>query len=108
MRSLFAVAIAIALVWGVSGCDTKELSSGAIATKAFPPKFSAIRDRILVPRCQYCHTNFESYEAVHELAAEGELLEVLVEGEMPENGARLMDEEIDAIRQWIANGGAND
>jgi mono/diheme cytochrome c family protein len=105
----FAVSVAgVALVaaCAVVGCDSEKLDSGVKAAEAYPAKFSAIRDRILVPRCQYCHTNFESYARVASLSEE--ILEEVEEGGMPLNGTKLSEEQVEAIEAWIEEGAKND
>ncbi len=102
----------LVLVVGLAGCGSRELS--VPAAEAFPPHFSALRDRILRPRCGACHAKIVQYaEVARDLVKPGDpvgsrLFQEIDEGRMPQYGGKLPAEEITAIRTWIANGAKND
>ncbi len=93
------------------GCGSdRAINSGVADQEAFPPTFTAIRQRIIEPRCTSCHESFVSHNLlVKKFIVPGspqasELFEEVENGAMPPYGSKLMDEEIEAIRVWIENG----
>lgn len=77
------------------------------------PKFSAIRDQILVPSCVSCHRAFETYAGVRRKVSltsgdDDDILGQVSSGEMPPAGPRLSTAEISTITAWIARGAPND
>lgn len=84
------------------------------AEQAFPANFSAIRERILVPRCTNCHAGLASYKNVmDELIVPGspdtsKLYNEVKSGKMPRYSPRLRDAELNAISNWITAGAKND
>ncbi len=96
----------------LAGCGRRELS--VPASVAFPPHFSALRDRIFRSRCANCHAEILKHTAVlREIVVPGEptkssLLREVQAGRMPKYGAKLSWEEVAAIETWITNGALND
>lgn len=89
----------------LSGCGSSTAPTPLNGT------YPVIQTRILTPYCVRCHTNFGEYSS---LVSSGYVvpgdplssklyLEVAL-GEMPKGGPRLSDEQVMAIRDWVAGG----
>jgi uncharacterized membrane protein len=108
----FSRVVALTGVLLATGCGQKELS--VPEAEAYPPNFSAIRDRILRPKCENCHAKIVAHDAVMEdLVVAGnpgasELYTEVESDEMPMYRSPLSDEEKRSIKTWIENGAAND
>ena len=97
-------------------CGTRSLDKGVTAQRAYPSTFSAIRARILLPRCTPCHSLFASHKQLVDGLikagdADGSDLYVAIrEKRMPPYGkaSTLSNEEITAVRNWIQQGALND
>jgi hypothetical protein len=106
------ILLLLPLALGWSGCGEREVKSGV--TDPFPPHYSDIRSRILMPRCARCHALVESRQLLLEKwvipgdAMASELYEVIDSGSMPPYGNKLLDEEIEAVRLWIDAGAPHD
>lgn len=104
--------VSVVLVYAAVGCGTRELS--VPASDAYPPTFSAIRERILKPRCASCHPKIVLYSAImSDLVVAGRpgssaMFEEIDSGGMPKYGGKISDEEINAVKTWIENGASND
>ena len=89
-------------------CGDRTLKSGVV--DPFPPRFTVIKERILLPKCGKCHSLVESHKLLMDgwvipgNAAASELYEATEGGSMPPYGSKLLDEEIEGIRQWIDAG----
>lgn len=119
----------------LSSCGGSDASTGPgvptvgvpDATSLLSPTFSSLRENVFGPKCMECHgagfaaagVDFSSYERLMGSAhraplvtpgkpEESRLWEVLSEGRMPPNGAKLSVPELDAIRSWILNGAKDD
>lgn len=105
---LLGVGIAAAL----AACGERKVKSGI--EDPFPADFQSIRARILLPKCGKCHSLVESHKlllkswVIPGVATESELYEAIEGGSMPPYGNKLLDEEIESIRQWIDAGAALD
>ena len=111
MVRLMAFAVLAPLAFS---CGARTLDKGVTAQSAYPSTFSAVRARILLPRCGPCHGLFASHnELVKELVVPGDVAgsslyeEINTKG-MPPYGAKLTDDEIAAVRVWIQKGAPND
>jgi cytochrome c553 len=96
-------------------------ASGLAAVEA---NFASIHEKILVPKCLRCHgqngltsggVNYSTYDTL--IASnvvkpgnpeESVLFSMVDTGRMPQGGPKLPDDEILAIREWIAAGALND
>ena len=102
----------VPLLFGLSSCGSRTLL--ADDSEVFPPTFTAIRSRILVPRCVNCHaklvslTAFTSDLVIPGDAAGSRLYKVVKSGDMPRYSPALKDPELKAIETWITNGAKND
>lgn len=98
------------LILGLVSCGSRNVKNGLSQEEAFPSTFTAIRNRIIVPKCAVCHEQMLSHK---------ELLKDYVKAGSPENSGfftevegggmplysdKLLDEEVEAIRLWIAKG----
>ncbi len=98
----------------LAGCGRRYPSSAA--PSRLVPRFSAIRDQILIPNCTSCHRSFETYAGVRPYVTtsrrkggdSNELIEVIRENEMPPLGPPLTNAELQTIEDWIALGALND
>jgi uncharacterized membrane protein len=114
--SFLAKTICISILFIIFfGCGSENLQLPADV--AFPPTFTNIRNRILIPRCANCHSGVVSHKvllATEKMAivpgnsAESTLYQKIESGEMPKYGQKLTDEEMEAIKSWIDNGAKND
>lgn len=103
------------LLWG---CGSQELQ--VPTAEAFPPTFTSIRDRILIPRCANCHSGVVSHSILLSESgskepsivvgdAEGSNFYKAIEsGKMPQYGEKLTEEEVAAVKAWIDAGAKND
>ncbi len=111
MRSVASFALIVSVVFAAS-CGSRELS--VPAEDAYPPHFTALRDRIFKPRCATCHAKIVLYkEVAGDLVVAGKpeaslLFQEIDSGGMPKYGGKLTDEEIAAVKTWISNGAPND
>ena len=83
------------------------------AAGLYDPRFTIIRDKILIPRCLSCHIGFEAHKEVMQyveplLPDKSRLFDTINHGQMPQNGVKLADFEINTISTWIRNGALND
>lgn len=77
-----------------------------------PVSFSFLTQNIFLPKCSQCHeTNMADYSylmnrnyVVPGSAETSVLYQLVSTGEMPRNGPRLSDSEVNAIYKWIQNG----
>ncbi|MFY7928002.1 MAG: hypothetical protein ACOVS5_03950 [Oligoflexus sp.] len=101
-------------VFLLCSCGSRELKSGIPASQAFPAQFQEIRNRILQPRCGVCHETMLSHKKLLEefvvpnQPEASSLYEEIKSGAMPLYGDKLLEEEIVAIREWIAKGAPRD
>jgi hypothetical protein len=91
-------------------CGERKLKDGVSGEEAFPPRFSEIRDRIIVPKCAGCHEEMMSYKILTTKylvsgSPEQSGFFTEVQGDsMPPYSDKLLDEEKASIRTWIEKG----
>lgn len=99
-------------IFVLPSCGSRTLL--ATDEEVFPPTFTAIRQRILIPRCGNCHAKLVSINAltsdlvVPGNPTESRLYKVVKSGDMPRYSPALKDPELKAIETWITNGAHND
>jgi hypothetical protein len=136
MRKVFITLAIVTWVAAISACSETTFKGAAAGSPNQPgtggplsPTFSSIQANIFQPRCISCHgtgrtesnINLETYDSLqassishgHPLVIAGDpsgshLLGAVESGAMPQDGPRLSDAEIGAIREWITNGAKND
>ena len=64
--------------------------------------FENITNKIIEPNCIYCHRQFQHYEIVVEIKEK--ILETVVSGQMPQDGAPLDDDLQILLKEWVAAG----
>ena len=98
----------LSFAWALTSCGDRSVKSGVM--DPFPAEFKVIKQRILLPKCGKCHSFVESHKlllknwVVPGAAGESELYEVIEGKSMPPYGNKLLDEEIESIKQWIDSG----
>lgn len=101
-------------ILGIVSCGSRDVKNGLTQEEAFPSNFTSIRDRIINTKCVVCHEQMQSHKEllkgwVVPGSPENSPFYTEVEGGgMPLYSDKLLDEEVESIRLWIAKGAPRD
>jgi len=109
----FANLLPLACCLSLVACGNYRLKAGAAlsAQSLTRPTYTSIRETIILPKCAHCHTGGEEGDFTRHAGLAGaseDLFESVSTGGMPPDAPMLTDDEILALRDWVAKGAPND
>lgn len=97
----------------LSACGSIQWKNNPTSGENYDPKFSVLRDKILMPKCASCHLNFDNYDDVISYVkigdpSESRLYKEVANWRMPQNAPHLSDYEVKTFYKWISAGAPNE